>query len=125
MKKMFMILLMLLVAPVLLLAQVDSIPQPGSIIDIFTDLNGWLSTSAGVAGVTIFLTALVTNMIWKTASKIAKQILAVGISLVLVVIGNLVNIGFMAEFTVGSTVIYGLVIGFMANGLYDAKNVMK
>ena len=102
-----MILLMLLVAPVLLLAQVDSIPQPGSIIDIFTDLNGWLSTSAGVAGVTIFLTALVTNMIWKTASKIAKQILAVGISLVLVVIGNLVN------------------IGFMANGLYDAKNVMK
>ena len=127
MKKMFYLMVLILAVPLLVIAQVDSTayPQPGSVIDIFTDLKGWLGSSTTVAGLTIFLTALVTSLVWKTATKIAKQILAVLISLALVVIGNVANIGFMAEFTIASTIIYGLVIGFMANGLYDAKNVLK
>ena len=36
-------------------------------------------------------------------------------------IGNLVNIGFMAEFNVVTTIVYGLVTGFMANGLYALR----
>jgi len=103
---------------------VGSYPQPGSIFDIFADLNYWLSSTATVAGLTIFLTLMVAK-IWKEITAIWKQIVALLIAMLLMAIGNLVNIGFMAEFNVITTIVYGLVTGFMANGLYDLKNVAK
>ena len=124
MKKLFLLFVFLF--PVLLFAQVDSTgyPQPGSFIDIFTDLKGWFASTATVAGLSIFLT-LALGKVWKAMTQIVKQIVAVLIALVLVIAGNLANIGFMAEFNVMSTIVYGIVIGFMANGLYDTKNVFK
>ena len=118
--------LILLVLSIPLLAQQDSTayPMPGSIIDIFSDLKGWFASTATVAGLSIFLT-LGLGKIWKDMSKIAKQIVAVAIALALVIIGNLANMGFMADFNVLSTIVYGLVIGFMANGWYDLKNAVK
>jgi len=121
------LMLLLLMIPVAIFGQPDSTgnyPQPGSIFDIFSDLNYWLSSTATVAGLTIFLTVLVTKL-WKTITAFWKQIVALIIALVLMAIGNLVNIGFMAEFNVVTTVVYGLVTGFMANGLYDLKNIAK
>ncbi len=122
--------------PVLLLAQ-DSIiavqdtvigdpdiPVPGGIIDIFADLQGWFASTAAVAGLTIFFTLLVTKL-WKTISPIFKQAVALVIALVLMIAGNLANIGFMADFNWLSTVVYGLMVGFVANGWYDLKNVAK
>ena len=118
--------LILLVLSIPLLAQQDSTayPMPGSIIDIFSDLKGWFASTATVAGLSIFLT-LGLGKIWKDISKIAKQIVAVVIALALVIIGNIANMGFMADFNVLSTIVYGLVIGFMANGWYDLKNAVK
>lgn len=115
----------LLLIPAALAAQPDSTayPQPGSIFDIFSDLNYWLSSTATVAGLTIFLTLLVAKF-WKTITAIWKQVVALVIAIVLMVAGNLANIGFMAEFTWLTTIVYGLVVGFMANGLYDLKNAI-
>jgi len=124
------IIFLLILIPVAVFGQPDSTgvvsdyPKPGSIFDIFSDLNYWLSSTATVAGLTIFLTVLVAK-IWKTITAIWKQIVALLISLILMAIGNVVNIGFMAEFNVVTTIIYGLVVGFMANGLYDLKNAVK
>jgi hypothetical protein len=134
MKKFIMFLVFMF--PVLLLAQ-DSIiavqdtvigdpdiPVPGGIIDIFADLQGWFASTAAVAGLTIFFTLLVTKL-WKTISPIFKQAVALVIALVLMIAGNLANIGFMADFNWLSTVVYGLMVGFVANGWYDLKNVAK
>ena len=76
-----------------------------------------------MAGLTIFLTLLVAKL-WKTITAIWKQVVALVIAVVLMVAGNLANIGFMAEFTWMTTLVYGLVVGFMANGLYDLKNAL-
>jgi hypothetical protein len=122
--KKFLFLILLLI-PVMAFAQPDSTayPQPGSIFDIFSDLNYWLSSTATVAGLTIFLTLLVAKF-WKTITAIWKQVVALLIAVVLMIAGNLANIGFMAEFSWLTTVVYGLVTGFMANGLYDLKNAI-
>jgi len=125
MKKIIFFLLLLL--PVTLFGQVQDstgFPQPGSIFDIFADLNYWLSSTATVAGLTIFLTLIVSRF-WKTITSIWKQVVALIIAVLLMVIGNVVNIGFMAEFNWITTIVYGLVTGFMANGLYDLRNVSK
>jgi len=120
------ILLLLIMIPVAIFAQQDStaIPIPGSVMDIFADLKGWFASTTAVAGLTIFLTLAVAK-VWKTISSIWKQIVALLIALILMLIGNIANIGFMAEFNVITTIVYGLVVGFMANGLYDLKNVTK
>jgi len=128
MKKFIMFLFLLI--PMAVFGQPDSTgvvtdyPQPGSIFDIFSDLNYWLSSTATVAGLTIFLTLLISKF-WKTITAIWKQVVALAISLILMAVGNVVNIGFMAEFNVVTTIVYGLVTGFMANGLYDLKNLTK
>lgn len=121
-----MIVFVMLLFPIMLLAQQDSTqyPVPGSIMDIFADLKGWFASTATVAGLTIFLT-LAVGKIWKTMTAIMKQIVAVVIAIILMFAGNIANIGFMAEFTTMTTIVYGLVVGFMANGLYDLKNVTK
>ena len=115
--------------PIVLIAQQDStvvvnsdIPVPGSIIDVFKDLQGWFGSTTAVAGLTIFITLIISNL-WKSISKIMKQVVAIIIAMALIIGGNLANFGFMAEFNWLSTIIYGLVTGFMANGLYDLKNI--
>ena len=124
MKKLLFLLILL---PVAVIAQQDTtavIPVPGGIIDIFADLQGWFASTAAVAGVTIFLTLMVAK-VWKTITAIWKQIVALAIALILIAVGNLANIGFMAEFNWLSTIVYGLITGFIANGWYDLKNVTK
>jgi hypothetical protein len=120
-KVLFLFFVML---PVLLMGQQDSTayPVPGSVFDIFGDLNYWLSSTATVAGLTIFLTLIVTKF-WKAISAIWKQVVALAIAVLLMFGGNWANIGFMADFTPLTTIVYGLVVGFMANGLYDLKNI--
>lgn len=120
------IMLFLIMIPIALFAQQDStaIPVPGSIGDIFTDLKGWFASTTAVAGLTIFLTLSIAK-VWKTISAIWKQVVALVVALLLMAVGNFANIGFMAEFNVLTTIVYGLVVGFMANGLYDLKNVSK
>jgi len=122
-----LVMFLLVFVPVALFGQVQdstAYPIPGTIFNIFADLNYWLSSTATVAGVTIFLTLIVSRA-WTTITAIWKQIVALVIALILTIIGNIVNIGFMADFNVISTIVYGIVIGFMANGLYDLKNIQK
>lgn len=127
MKKLFLLLLAMI--PLMLLAQQDTtglatdIPVPGSFIDVFSDLQGWFASTTAVAGLTIFITLFVAKL--TPLSAIWKQVVALIIALILMAVGNMANIGFMADFNVVSTVVYGIVTGFVANGLYDLKNVAR
>ena len=113
----------------ILLAQQDSTggttyPVPENVWDVITNPEIWLGSTSAVAGLTIFLTLLVSKLL-TSISKIIKQLIAVGIALALIALGNFLNIGFMAEFDLVSTLVYGVVTGLMANGLYDLKNISK
>ena len=126
MKKLFLFLLILMAGAPMLFGQepadTTAIPVPGSIMDIFTDLNGWFASTTAVAGLTIFFTLMVGKL-WKGMTAIWKQAIALAIALILMTLGNIFNFGFMAKFDVLTTIVYGLVTGFTANGLYDLRNV--
>ena len=103
-------------------ADTTAIPVPGSVMDIFADLKGWFASTTAVAGLTVFFTLMIGKL-WKAMTAIWKQIVALAVALILMTAGNLFNFGFMANFDVLTTIVYGLTVGFMANGLYDLKNV--
>ena len=52
-----------------------------------------------------------------------KQVVAWIIAILLLVIGNLVNMGFMAELTWLHTIVYGIAAGFISNGIFDLETV--
>lgn len=99
----------------------QAIEPPTDWLQVFANINLWLASLAGVAAVTVFLAAFV-NTLLKT-SGFVKQIVAWVIAILLLVIGNLVNMGFMAELNWLHTIVYGVAAGFISNGIFDLETV--
>ena len=99
----------------------QAIEPPTDWLQVFANINLWLASLAGVAAVTVFLAAFV-NTLLKT-SGFVKQIVAWVIAILLLVIGNLVNMGFMAELNWLHTIVYGIAAGFISNGIFDLETV--
>ena len=99
----------------------QAIEPPTDWLQVFANINLWLASLAGVAAVTVFLAAFV-NTLLKT-SGFVKQIVAWIIAILLLVVGNLVNMGFMAELNWLHTIVYGVVAGFISNGIFDLETV--
>jgi hypothetical protein len=116
-KLMFLVFLMLLSIPII--AQV--VEPPANWLDLFANINKWLGSLAGIAAVTVFLAAAV-NTLLKTKGFV-KQLIAWILAIILLVAGNLVNMGFMAELSWLNTIIYGVAAGFIANGIFDVELV--
>ena len=119
--KKFMMFLFLLLIPVAIFAQEPVINPPTNWLEVFASINVWLGSLAGVSAVTVFLAAFV-NTLFGTKG-FWKQIVAWGIAFILLAVGNLVNIGFMAELNVWLTIAYGLAAGFISNGIFDVELV--
>lgn len=117
MKKLFFALFMLLSIP--LFAQEVNLPTDW--LDLFANFNTWLASLAGMAAVTVFLAGAV-NTLFKTTGFV-KQLVAWIIAIVLLIAGNLVNLGFMADLSWLHTIIYGVAAGFIANGIFDIEFV--
>lgn len=71
-----------------------------------------------ISGITIFLTALF-NKVLKVVAPLWKQILSWGISIAIIGVANLLNLGFAANLTLASTFLYGLANGLLSNGVFD------
>jgi hypothetical protein len=71
-----------------------------------------------ISGLTIFITALL-NKILKVTIPIWKQIISWGVSIVIVVAANLLSLGFAANLSLLSTLLYGLANGLLSNGVFD------
>ena len=110
---MFLIMLIAFTVP----AIAQEVEPPTNWLDLFANINVWLGSLAGVAAVTVFLAAAL-NTLLKT-SGFVKQLVAWIIAIVLLVAGNLVNLGFMAELNWLHTLAYGIAAGFVANGIFD------
>lgn len=99
----------------------QAIEPPTDWLQVFANINLWLASLAGVAAVTVFLAAFV-NTLLKT-SGFVKQIVAWIIAILLLVVGNLVNMGFMAQLNWLHTIVYGVAAGFISNGIFDLETV--
>lgn len=113
--------LFLLLIPVAIFAQEPVINPPTNWLELFANINVWLGSLAGVSAVTVFLAA-VLNTLFGT-SGFWKQIVAWIVALILLIVGNLINMGFMAELNWLNTIVYGLAAGFISNGIFDVELV--
>ena len=96
----------------------QDIPVPDDVLDIITQLNLYMGSMAGVAAVTAFLAALLNGLL-KVEKKFVKQLVAWIVAILILVITDLFNFGFAAEFSILKAVIYGVGTGFVANGIFD------
>lgn len=108
---------MLLSIPII--AQV--VEPPTNWLDLLANIDKWLGSMAGIAAVTVFLAAAVNTLLKTTGFM--KQVVAWIIAIVLLVAGNVVNMGFMAELSWLHTIVYGLAAGFISNGIFDISLV--
>lgn len=71
-----------------------------------------------ISGITIFATALL-NKLFGITSSLWKQILSWGVSIAIIGLANVLNIGFAADLSLVSTFLYGLANGLLSNGVFD------
>ena len=115
--KRLMMILFLLVASIPIFAQ--AVEPPTNWLDLFANINVWLGSLTGIAAVTVFIAGFVNTLLKTTGFW--KQLVAWVVSIILLVIGNAVNMGFMAELSWLHTLIYGIAGGFLANGIFDIE----
>ena len=99
----------------LLLVSVFAFGQ-GGIVDI--DVNALFATLSGLAAGSVIISALFIKWFKATKSWV-RQIISWLVPIALMVAGNLINLGFMAEFTWLMTFAYGLGAGLISNGIFD------
>jgi len=119
MKKLMMFFAMMFVLILPTFGQ--TVEPPTNWLELFANINVWLASLAGVAAVTVFLAAFL-NTLLKTQGFV-KQLVAWIISILLLVVGNLLNMGFMAELNWLHTIVYGIAAGFVSNGIFDLETV--
>jgi len=115
MKKLMMFLIVLIAFTIPAIAQ--EVEPPTNWLDLFANINVWLVSLTGIAALTVFLAAKLNTLL--KASGFIKQLVAWIIAIILLVVGNLVNLGFMAEMNWLHTLVYGIAAGFLANGIFD------
>lgn len=99
----------------------QTVEPPTNWLALFANINVWLGSLAGISAVTVFIAAFL-NTLLKTKGFV-KQLVAWIIAILLLVVGNLVNMGFMAELNWLNTIIYGVAAGFVSNGIFDLEFV--
>jgi hypothetical protein len=135
MKKLFGITLLFFVALLAVIAQVPDtiavidpdIVIPEDLMDLL-NVNVWFASLNGVAGITVFIAALINEKLLKTDKKLVKKMVAIGIAVVLCGVTSLINFGFLAEAKIYEALLYGVGAGFLANGWYGlpvVKGLLK
>lgn len=124
MKKFFLLMSVFLILVLPIFGQQDSteITPPGTWTDVLNNFSTWFNTLAAVAALTVFIAAFV-NKIFKVTTSWVKQVIAWICAIALCYAGNLLNLGFVADFPWLTTGIYGIAAGFVANGIFDISFV--
>ena len=115
MKKLIFLIVMLL-ASVTLFAQDPEVPA--DVNDLLGNLSGFLGSLAGMAGVVIFITAILVNA-FKVGKRWGKLVLGWIVAILLAVLSNVINFGLYAESTWLETLTWGAGLGFVAGSIFD------
>jgi hypothetical protein len=116
MKTKIFLLFVLLLIPIGLFAQEPDVPASWS--DLISGLTGFVSSLAGLAGIVIFITAIL-NTLLKLTKQWIKLVVAIAVSVLLAVLTNLLNFGLFAESTWVETIINGAGLGLVAGSIFD------
>lgn len=114
----FLTMVVVLMMTTIVLAAQDVVPVPDDVMDIFTQLNLYFGSLAGVAALSTVLAALLNGAL-KVTKKFVRQLVAWLVAIILIVGANLLNYGFAAEFSILKSILYGLGAGLVANGIFD------
>lgn len=82
------------------------------------DINAMFASLAGVAAGSVIVSALLIQW-FKVTIGWLKQVISWLVPVVVLVVGNLLNFGFMAEFSWLMTFVYGVGAGLVSNGIFD------
>jgi len=115
MKKLIFLLAFFLTIPLMISAQ-EIIP-PVDWLEILANPLAWLATFPAIAGVVMFLTAIINGLL-NTQGKFLKQFVSWIIGIIIAVIADIINIGFTADMPLIIAVLYGWGAGLAANGTF-------
>jgi len=104
----------------LFLVPVFSQELPADWLDLYENYGVFFGTYLGIAGIALFLGEYVIrllNLKEKFQKVIAVWVLAVGVSF----LGMVINIGFLAEANWYETLLWGLLAGVAANGIWSSN----
>ena len=118
--KKFILFLSLIFLPLLAFGIEPAVPD--SWAEVISNFNTWFATLGGIAAVTVFVAGAVIKLL-HVEQKWIKQGIAWLIAIILVVLGNLFNFGFSADFPWLTTIAYGFAAGLVANGIFDIEVV--
>ncbi len=96
----------------------QDVPVPDDVMDVITNINVYFGSLLGVSVLTAFIAALLTGIL-KVEKKFLKQLIAWVVAIILIVVSDLLNYGFAADFSILKAIIYGLGAGLAANGIFD------
>ena len=124
--KKLIFLFALVLFPVAIFAQLDTLglEVPEDVWEVLGDPNHWLGSLVLMAGVAVLLTQSVIRLLGNEWKKWVKQVVSWVISIAIALAANYVlNKGFLAEENLIMTLLSGLGIGLVANGIFDAQFV--
>jgi hypothetical protein len=116
-----LLLMLMFVFSVFVVVAQEVVP-PTDLSEVFANFNTWFATLAGLAALTMFLTAFI-NKIIPAGKGWIKQLVSWGTGIVLCVVSMLVNLGFLADAEILNVIAYGVAVGLISNGIFDIKIV--
>jgi len=117
MKKFLIFAMLLLALPLALLAQ-DVPAPPEGWGDIIMNPQKWFVDFGAVAVLTAFVAAFFNGLL-KVTKAFPRQLVAWGVAIILLVVTDLLNFGYAAQFPILLAVIHGLGAGLAANGVFN------
>jgi hypothetical protein len=100
----------------------QEVEPPGNWGDVIDNFGLWFGTLGGIAALTVFVGGVLNGLL-KVTKTFVKQLVAWIVAILLAVIANLVNLGFLAGSTWLMTILYGFGAGLVANGIFDVAIV--
>ena len=116
MKKWIFVTITLLFLSVVAFSQ-EVIP-PENWTDVLINLKGWFTSFAGVSVLTAFVAAFLNGLL-QIEKGFLKQVIAWITGIALLVVTDLLNFGYAADFPILLAVVHGLAVGLAANGIFD------
>lgn len=116
MKKLILFLILIL-GSVVIFAQ-DIPAPPDSWGDIIMNPQKWFLSFGAVSLLTAFLSTFFIGLL-KVTKNFVKQLIAWVVAILLIVVSDLLNFGYAAEFPIVLAVIHGFGAGLASNGVFD------
>lgn len=110
----------LLLVPIVILAQepIEPTNPPMSWGDFLSNPMIWFASFGGVALLTSFIAAFFNGLL-KVVKSFHKQLISWAVGILILIVTDLINFGYAAEFPLLLALAHGFAAGLAANGMYD------